>query len=513
MTMDSTMRTMLLRALMASAFLFTAALILPGFKGCAPDPQEDPSMCQAASDCEGMPHIGCVGEWSCEYGQCSYDCSNPPPPPPPPPTLCWDDSECGADEWCNTDVCAAPSGCDEEGKACLAVCYGECTKKDPEPTECTGDYDCGSGQYCDFITCEETECNCWANTDGEAPSDPPQGEKAGAPAPDCACFAEPQCWGVCKDKWEPPPPPPGCQDDSDCGPGQYCATDAGCPPCPPNAMCGACEAAGQCIDMPPPTEECLSENDCGSGEYCDFSECDYSCGCEPDQDCDCPELMPFCYGQCKPYDKPKPECSQDSDCGPNAYCELIVCESCVCADGAEDCDCAPMACWGYCVELPPPPPPEGCWDDSDCPSGQTCQCTADPSCPMCDVCYMQCMPTTKPETCGSDADCAAGESCEGPVCLMWCAEDDPNCCGGGVCVEKSEPNECVASGCSGEICAPQPVDSICIWQDWYECLQFSSCEPNPSGCGWVQNDELAACLEKYIGQGGDGSTPVPLPMP
>lgn len=32
--------------------------------------------CSQPSDCEGLPHIMCVGSWSCERNQCSYTCDS-----------------------------------------------------------------------------------------------------------------------------------------------------------------------------------------------------------------------------------------------------------------------------------------------------------------------------------------------------------------------------------------------------------------------------------------------------
>ncbi len=64
------------------------------------------------------------------------------------------------------------------------------------------------------------------------------------------------------------------------------------------------------------------------------------------------------------------------------------------------------------------------------------------------------------EDCLDDADCDADEQCGPKVCLMWCAEDDPFCCGTSTCTPK----------------APSPPPPVCFgaWVD-----SFGTCRaPN-----------------------------------
>jgi hypothetical protein len=42
---------------------------------CVPDEPTDDGLCLAAADCEGLPHIMCLGSWSCTQGQCNYSCA------------------------------------------------------------------------------------------------------------------------------------------------------------------------------------------------------------------------------------------------------------------------------------------------------------------------------------------------------------------------------------------------------------------------------------------------------
>jgi hypothetical protein len=55
--------------------------------------------------------------------------------------------------------------------------------------------------------------------------------------------------------------------------------------------------------------------------------------------------------------------------------------------------------------------------------------------------------------------------------------------------------QCVVGGCSGEICADQPMFSPCIFKPEFACYHTATCEAQADGtCGWTQTPELAACL-------------------
>jgi hypothetical protein len=70
-----------------------------------------------------------------------------------------------------------------------------------------------------------------------------------------------------------------------------------------------------------------------------------------------------------------------------------------------------------------------------------------------------------------------------------------NGCGADVTVGSDEP--CVVTGCSGQICADEDVASTCEWLDEYACYQdHGICERDAEGtCGWRPTAELAACLD------------------
>jgi hypothetical protein len=115
--------------------------------GCEPAEPEEP-VCYAPEDCEGLPHIMCVGEWQCVSGQCVWDCSNPEPDPEP--IGCYGDTDCPDGHHCNAaEVCLPPPGC-EDGDICPTVCYGEFCADEPMYSTCV---------YQEWYTClQYTQC-------------------------------------------------------------------------------------------------------------------------------------------------------------------------------------------------------------------------------------------------------------------------------------------------------------------------------------------------------------------
>jgi hypothetical protein len=61
--------------------------------------------------------------------------------------------------------------------------------------------------------------------------------------------------------------------------------------------------------------------------------------------------------------------------------------------------------------------------------------------------------------------------------------------------EKQKP--CMATGCSGEVCADEPVFSACMVLPHYSCFATARCERQSDGeCGWTQTPELKQCFEE-----------------
>jgi eight-cysteine-cluster-containing protein len=58
--------------------------------------------------------------------------------------------------------------------------------------------------------------------------------------------------------------------------------------------------------------------------------------------------------------------------------------------------------------------------------------------------------------------------------------------------------DCVVGGCSGQICADEPMFSTCEWRDEYACYADASCERQSDGrCGWTPSGDLAKCLRDH----------------
>jgi predicted nucleic acid-binding protein len=113
----------------------------------------------------------------------------------------------------------------------------------------------------------------------------------------------------------------------------------------------------------------------------------------------------------------------------------------------------------------PEEPPDGCEDDTECPSGYECVegecepgCTDDDACDLGEVCIAgECKPG-----CNDDADCPSGYECENGACVLppEC-EEDSDCeagqiCVGGECVPECEEDadcpegyECEDGTCTG----------------------------------------------------------------
>lgn len=486
------MKLTLLKTTLVLTFMVSGVTLLSGFKGCASGAPEEPSMCETAADCDELPSPLCVGQWSCLEGQCSFDCTAKPEPEPKPEVCGWD-GECAENEYCNMDVCVGGGACPPDAP-CAAMCFGICQPKDPKPLpDCTDDLECGADQFCDYVECEDFGCNC-------------------PPGADCACLAvAPQCWGVCKDI--PTKKNGECGSDADCGPNQSCSPSA-CPPCPPDALCSPCPEFGYCVDNP--TNSCAAML-CEPGTHCEEYCTGVACICADGDDCDCPDVEGQCFAECVPDNKP-PACAL-VDCAAGYHCEEICgMSTCECFDdGPCMCDGSEEECWGQCVPDWEPPTCAAV----DCGPGYECQEICEDI--MCDcgdeegapcwcpeeTCYAECVPAQKPEPgCWSDSDCGDGFQCEEAYCLFWCPEGDDDCCSPGYCVPQEPKNECVTSGCSGEICAPEAVDSICVWQAWYVCLELTQCEQQANdGCGWTPSPELEDCLAQFIGW--DGQTPDP----
>ena len=279
--------------------------------------------------------------------------------------------------------------------------------------------------------------------------------------------------GTCK-----PKPNDLCEGDWDCAEDEYCdfagpfptseddATDmimlgtclpkvtycAGDWECEENEYChfedGETDGAGEADWVQlgickPQVTSCAGDWDCAEGEYCEFDGATDDAGAAAD-----PIVQ---QGTCQP--KPTTPCSQDADCADDEYCAF---------DDSDNEKAGPALSplpEGTCK-----PKPTECWDDGDCAEGEAC---------------------VFDDGAASDSD--------------WAPDPAPM---PGTCQPKP-PETCMVTGCSGQICAEEPVVTTCEMNPWFKCLQLTSCGMVDGACGWKPTDAYLDCLNQLCGDDED----------
>jgi eight-cysteine-cluster-containing protein len=193
-------------------------------------------------------------------------------------------------------------------------------------------------------------------------------------------------------------------------------------------------------------------------DLCDFygwygdGICDTFCS-DPDPDCDtsydpCDGLA--CGETCTLCDPADPDCFETAvikQCQPDGTCAATVPE---CSDTDPDPDPAYDPCEGL---------------------------TCGDSCTICDPNDPDCVETAVLKFCQADGTCSATQpQCNAPA-------------------ECTTDADCVVTGCSGQVCAPEAVFTTCEWREEYACYQqYGDCGCNNGTCGWAQTDDLNSCL-------------------
>lgn len=81
-------------------------------------------------------------------------------------------------------------------------------------------------------------------------------------------------------------------------------------------------------------------------------------------------------------------------------------------------------------------------------------------------------------------------SCSVPYCVGEDVPEDPEA----ICTKDSD---CVISGCSGQICAPEPVTTTCEFREAYACLRETTCGCDGGICAWDKDDQkYRECLAR-----------------
>jgi len=299
--------------------------------------------------------------------------------------------------------------------------------------------------------------------------------------------------------------PPLCVTDADCVDGGVCHPDS-----------------KECV-------ECMLDAHCPLGKKCD-GESNLCVGCLADADCPgdlvCASELHLCVeclededcgegGQCDEEKNVCIECVDDADCAyPEAPCAFATCMDGECVTGSvpdgmpcndgDPCSMDDQCDDGECVggETDPACVPTGC---EDAPDGEPCN-DGDP-CTLDDLCIGgECVGGAITPECAeqdldgdgftpSEGDCDDADPSVHPEAPEVCGDFTDNDCDGEIDEDCQE--ECVVSGCSGEICATEEMASDCMWLPEYECLKFSVCGnfAENGGCGWLETDEYLACLE------------------
>jgi len=212
------------------------------------------------------------------------------------------------------------------------------------------------------------------------------------------------------------------------------------PQCQTDADCGACSACVGNLCQGFGVLECTVDTDCGVDEYCQVDDADSCKNHCVSKQC----MLVFCMQECDPWYGPA--------CGDGLVCEQTIkgcCGQCVkpapvCVSDA-DCDPCSACVDGACIALPMVP---ACNADTDCGADEYCitypgaECRnrcASKTCWVVD-CMGDCEPVVNP--------CGAGQACVEPIpgCCGQCQPANPACVTNADC---GSCQVCVNGQCEG----------------------------------------------------------------
>jgi eight-cysteine-cluster-containing protein len=254
-----------------------------------------------------------------------------------------------------------------------------------------------------------------------------------------------------------------CRVDADCAAGQWCRQA-------PESEPGE------------PTYECVPF--AAAGDFCEgFTLPWFFERCAPGLVCDTPDYVADASGRCRA------PCSSVADCPEGEYCA---------SDGTCDSD-------GQCET------------SADCAlDGNTFiapLCVGYPTCDVGNGCGWACGDPACMDSWGHDfgpcdavlgfgifgGACTTISGCDaGPYSLFETEAACRDACEAAPPPECSSDADCAPTGCSGQVCAAQPVTTTCEFREEYACFQdpaLTRCGCDGGRCGFDQTPELAACLD------------------
>jgi len=320
-------------------------------------------------------------------------------------------------------------------------------------------------------------------------------------AHDCEGLLHAECVGewTCKDAacaWECTGVVQGCYSDADCAADQTCTAATECLPDPGCPMCAVCWGTCEPKPVEPTGSSCWSDADCAEWEWCALPQTYDASGalicCPANAKCT-PDVPPCGLGTCQ---LDPGRCWDDADCKAGTTCQGAI----TCPPGAW-CFAADKA--GTCTPEVGEVCHNGLDDDGDGLVDEGCE-------PMPEICangldddYDGLVDEGCGPACSSDADCKAGYVCEEQAVCPACVYADPPCLAPcylqAYCVlVDPQPDPCQPQGCSGQVCAAEPVITTCEFWPWYTCYQLTTCRTQADGaCGWDQTPEYLDCLASF----------------
>jgi hypothetical protein len=347
----------------------------------------------------------CEGNDDCVvYAYCDPDgaCT----PRKPDGGLCKADDECLSGH-CNHSICCMLGNCCFEASYCPGAYALDPVCDDPEV--CQGhrrDAACNNFM-CQLGPIVPDDSGCTAETLSN----------------DCGAYPEVYCNGL--PKQVPPGCAAGCDEDSDCAPGNHC-----------DAICTADVADGL---------SCDEDSDCASGHCTNGLCCDAGTCCDNDATCQAAFAV-------------APTCSDPTACQGFRVDATCVDFACVVTEELDD----DSGCTGETIALPcdhfadrlcngdstqaPPTCPKSCTSEAQCDPGYACKAGA-------------CIAKGDPgKPCGADAECLTGHCANGFCCATG------HCCqkAGDCPAEYAAPPSCQdEESCQGSRLDATCIDNVC----------------------------------------------------